>query len=111
MPNDASAAGAKSRPDAVNWTTGVFGAAVLGGIIYGILARGFQIGEPVRGGIAGWLPVGIISVGMLLLGLALLRLCRTSKSRTVAAAIAATPATGGLLALEIFAVWAVTQLV
>jgi hypothetical protein len=112
MPNDSPAApGVKTRTDSVNWTTAVFVAAVMGGIIYGILARGFQISEPFEGGIAGWLPVGIVSIGMLLFGLVLLRLCRTSRSRTAAAAIAATPATGGLIAFEIFAVWAVSQLV
>lgn len=111
MPDDLSAAdGLKSKPDPINWTAAVFGAAALGGIVYGVLARGFQISEPVEG-VAGWLPVGVISIGMLLLGLALLRSFRTSRLRTAAAAIAAAPATGGLIALEIFVVWAVSQLV
>jgi hypothetical protein len=99
-----------SSSDPINWTAAVFGAAALGGVVYGILARGFQISEPVEG-VAGWLPVGVISVGMLLLGLALLRTFRTGRLRTAAAAIAAAPATGGLIALEIFVVWAVSQLV
>jgi hypothetical protein len=102
--------GVKSESHPINWTAAVFGAAVLGGIVYGILARGFQISEPVEG-VGGWLPVGVISIGMLLLGLALLRFFRASQLRTAAAAIAATPATGGLVALEIFVIWAVSQLV
>lgn len=73
----------------IDWTTAVFGAAGLGGIVYGILARGFQINEPVEG-VAGWLPVGVVSIGMLLLGLAPLRIFRTSQLRIA-----------GLVALEI----------
>lgn len=111
MADDLSVAdGVKSKSDPINWTAAVFGAAVLGGVVYGILVRGFQISEPVEG-VAGWLPVGVISIGMLLLGLALLRVFRTSRLRTAAAAIAAAPATGGLIALEIFVVWAVSHLV
>ena len=77
----------------------------------GILARGFQIGGPTHDGVAGWLPVGIVTVGMLALGFAVFRLARTRQLRTVGAAIAAAPATGGILALEIFIAWGVSQLV
>ena len=101
---------ASLQSDAINRTSAVIGAGVLGGITYGILARGFQIGDPVEG-VAGWLPVGVMSIGLLLLGLALLRVYRIGGLRTAAAAIAAAPATGGLIALEIFIVWAVSQLV
>jgi hypothetical protein len=80
---------------------------MLGGIVHGILVRGFQISEPAEG-LAGWLPVGVRSIGMLMVGLVLLRFVRTSRLRTVAAAVAAAPATGGLVALEFFAVWAVS---
>jgi hypothetical protein len=112
MPDDTSAAPESvPRGDAVNWRTAVFGAAVLGGFVYGVLARGFQLGEPVQDGVAGWLPVGIVTIGMLVLGLAALHLAHTSRFRTVAAAIAAAPATGGIVALEIFIVWAVNQIV
>ena len=112
MPDDSSAlAGAKPQSDPINWTAAVFGAAALGGIAYGILARGFRIGKPVGDGVAGWLPVGVVSIGMLLCGLGLLYFSRTSLLRTAAAAIGAAPATGGLIALEIFVVWAVSQLV
>ena len=112
MTSDPSAAPrVKTRSDAINWTAAVLGAAVLGGVVYGILARGFQIGEPVEGGLTGWLPVGVVSIGMLLLGLALLRVFQTIGLRTAAAAFAAAPATGGLIALEIFGAWAVSQLV
>ena len=93
-----------------NWTAAVFGAAVLGGIVYGTLARGFQIGEPVEG-VAGWLAVGVVTIAMLLCGFGLLYFAKSGRLRTVAAAIAAAPATGGLVAFEIFAVWAVSQLV
>jgi hypothetical protein len=111
MTDDISvASGVKSKSHPINWPAAVFGAAVLGGIVYGILARGFQIGEPVEG-VGGWLPVGVVSIGMLLCGLGLLYFSRTSRLRTAAAAIAAAPATGGLIALEIFVVWAVSQLV
>jgi hypothetical protein len=111
MPDDLSVAdGVRSKSNPIDWTAAVFGAAVLGGVVYGILARGFQISEPVDG-VAGWLPVGVVSIGMLLLGLALLRVFRTSRLRTAAAAIAAAPATGGLIALEVFVVWAVSQFV
>jgi hypothetical protein len=109
--NSSAAPGMTARLDAINWTAAVFGAAVLGGITYGILARAFQIGEPVEGGVAGWLPAGIVSIGMLLVGLGLLRAVRTSGLRTAAAALAAAPATGGLIVLEIFIAWAVSQLV
>jgi hypothetical protein len=101
----------RARSDAINWTAAVFGAAVLGGTCYGILARGFQIGEPVEGGAMGWLPAGVVSIGMLLLGLGLLRVFRTSGLRTAAAAITAAPATGGIIALEIFIAWVVSQIV
>ena len=111
MTDDPSAApGVKTQSDAINWTSAVFGAGALGGITYGILARGFQIGEPVEG-VAGWLPVGVVSIGLLLLGLVLLRVFPTGGLRTAATAIAAAPATGGLIALEVFIVWAVNQLV
>jgi hypothetical protein len=36
-------------PESINWTAAVLGAAVLGGIVYGILSRGFQISEPIEG--------------------------------------------------------------
>ena len=112
MTDDSSVAdGATSDSEPINWTAAVFGAAALGGIAYGILARGFQIGKPIGDGVAGWLPVGVASIGMLLCGLGLLYFSRTSLLRTAAAAIAAAPATGGLIALEIFVVWAVSQLV
>ena len=73
MPDDTSAAPESvPRGNAVNWRTAVFGAAVLGGLVYGILARGFQRGEAVQDGVAGWLPVGIVTIGMLVFGLAAL---------------------------------------
>ena len=98
-------------PNSINWTSAVFGAAVLGGIVYGILARGFQIGKPVASGVAGWLPVGIATIAMVLCGLGVLYFAKSSWLRTTAASIAAAPATGGLIAVEIFAVWAVSHLV
>lgn len=104
-------AGATSKSAPINCTTAVFGAAAIGGIAYGILARAFQIGEPVEGGIVGWLPVGVVTIGLLVCGLGLLYFSRTSRLRTFAAAIAAAPATGGLIALEIFVVWMVSQYV
>jgi hypothetical protein len=82
-----------------------------GGIAYGMLARGFQIGGPTHNGVAGWLPAGIVTIGMLALGFAVFRLARTSQLRTVGAAIATAPATGGILALEIFIAWGVSRLV
>ncbi len=98
MPDDTSAAPESvPRGDAVDWRTAVFGAAVLG--------------EPVQDGVAGWLPVGIVTIGMLVLGLGALHLSHTRRFRTVAAAIAAAPATGGIVAIEIFIVWAVNQIV
>ena len=56
-------------------------------------------------------PVGIVTIGMLVLGLGALHLSHTRRFRTVAAAIAAAPATGGIVAIEIFIVWAVNQIV
>lgn len=97
--------------DQIDWKVAVFGAAVLGGMAYGILAHGFQIGQPVASGAAGWLPVGVATIAMLLCGFGLLYFAKSGRLRTVAAAIAAAPATGGLIAFEIFAVWAVSQLV
>jgi hypothetical protein len=99
------------RSDQIDWKRAVFGAAVLGGIAYGILARGFQIGEPVASGAMRWLPVGVATMAMLLCGFGLLYFANSGRLRTVAAAIAAAPATGGLIAFEIFTVWAVSQLV
>jgi hypothetical protein len=96
------------RGDAVNWTAAIFGAAVLGGIAYGILARGFQVGAPIGN---GWLPVGIVTVGMLAFGMVIFRLSGTSRFRTAGAAIAVAPATGGIVALEIFIAWGVSQIV
>jgi hypothetical protein len=100
-----------TRGEAVDWTAAIFGAAVLGGIAYGILARGFQIGTPIGNGGAGWLPVGIVTIGMLALGMVIFRLSRTTRFRTAGAAIAVAPATGGIIALEIFITWGVSQIV
>jgi len=100
-----------TRGEAVNWTAAIFGAAVLGGIAYGILAGGFQVGAPIGNGVAGWLPVGVVTVGMLALGTVIFRLSDTSRFRTAGAAIAVAPATGGIIALEIFLAWRVSQIV
>jgi hypothetical protein len=101
MPNDPSAPQESvTRVAAVDWTAAVFGAAVLGGIAYGILARGFQVGQPIQNGVAGWLPVGIVTFGMLAVGLVIFRQSRTSRFRTVGAALAAAPATGGIIARD-----------
>ena len=83
----------------------------MGGITYGILARGFQVGAPIGNGGAGWLPVGIVTVGMLAFGIVIFRLSGTSRFRTAGAAIAVAPATGGIIALEIFIAWGVSQIV
>jgi hypothetical protein len=48
---------------------------------------------------------------MLVLGLAAHRVSHTSGFRTTAAAIAVAPATGGIVAFEIFIVWAVSRFV
>src|SRR5260370_41630539 len=107
MPDDTSAAPESvPRGDAVDWRTAVFGAAVVGGFVYGILARGYQLGEPVQDGVAGWLAVGIVTIGMLVVGLGAVHLSHTRRFRTLAAAIATTPATCGIVANEIFVAWA-----
>jgi len=111
MAHDASSGSAHDRSAAVNWNRAILGAAVIGGVAYGILARGFQVGEPLAGGIAAWLPTAIVSLLMLLMGVLLLRVLRTGPARTAAAALAAAPASGGIIALEIFIVWGVSQLV
>ena len=106
-------AGATSKSAPINWAAAVFGAAAIGGIAYGILARAFSDRRTSsEGGIVGWLPVGVVTIGLLVCGLfGLLYFSRTSRLRTFAAAIAAAPATGGLIALEIFVVWMVSQYV
>jgi hypothetical protein len=100
-----------ARCGAVDWTAAVFSAAILGGIVYGILVRGFQVGEPIHNGVGGWLPVGIVTIAMLAVGLVIVRASRTSRFRTAGAAIAAATATGGIVALEIFIAWGVNQIV
>lgn len=111
MPDEPSPSGELVTRGAVNWTAAIYGAAVLGGVAYGILARGFQVGAPIGNGVAGWLPVGIVTIGMLALGMVTFRLSGTRRFRTAGAAIAAAPATGGIIALEIFIVWGVSQIV
>jgi hypothetical protein len=99
------------QSNTVRWHHAVVGAAVIGGVVYGILARGFQVGEPLSGGVVAWLPAAVASLAMLVVGTLLVRVLRTPRLRTVAAAVAVAPATGGIILLEVFVVWAVSELV
>lgn len=94
----------------IRWPAAVLGAAVVGGVAYGLLARGFQIGELVSGGTAAWLPTAVVSLLMLTGGALLLKVVHGTRSRTAAAALAMASATGGFIALELFIAWVVKQL-
>ena len=111
MADNESSKSALERSKDIRWNYAIVGAAIIGGVAYGILARGYQVGEPLSGGVVAWLPAAIVSVAMLVLGTFLVRVLQSPRTRTIAAAVAAAPATGGIILLEIFVVWAVSQLV
>jgi drug/metabolite transporter (DMT)-like permease len=111
MTDSGSAESTLERSKEIRWNYAIVGAAIIGGVAYGILARGYQVDEPLSGGVVAWLPAAIVSVAMLVLGTVLVRVLRSPRTRTLAAAVAVAPATGGIILLEIFIAWAVSHLV
>lgn len=87
------------------WPAAIFGAAVLGGVVYGLVVSLSLMAdfEDWR----GWLPALAVTFGMALVGSAISVMGRVSALRTVGAAIAIASLSGGPFVVEFFIVWLV----
>ncbi|MGK2881078.1 MAG: hypothetical protein ACSLE6_09880 [Mycobacterium sp.] len=93
--------------DRINWYAAAFGAAVIGGIAYGlVLVVGMIIGAT---GWKAWIPVAALTVGLVLVGTAMGRMLNGIRTRTAGAAIAAASLVGGPFAVEAFVIWLVNS--
>lgn len=82
------------RPVAqINWNAAAFGAALIGGVSYGLVVGVTMIVGPPDW--RSWVPVFVLTVGLVAGGLAVYTWLSGSRSRTVGVAMAAAALVGG----------------
>lgn len=104
--NSARGVDGEPRPQGrIAWNEAVFGAAMIGGVAYGLVATAFVTVGPH--GRLGWLPGLAVTFGLLAVGVLVCRITHSSRWRTAGAAVAAAALLGGPLVVEMYVIWLV----